>query len=314
MIDEPLVVIEALCHAFPGAHGPALDDISARIMPGMITGLVGPDGAGKTTLLRLVAGLLRPGSGRVAVLGHDMAHAAAAAHASIGYMPQRFGLYEDLSVAENLDLFADLHAMTYALRVDRVDRLLRFTGLGPFTARLAGQLSGGMKQKLSLCCALIHTPEILLLDEPTFGVDPISRRDLWLILHEMVAQGVTVLVSTAYMDEAERCDHVALLDKGRVVALDTPAALQHSLAGQVVALRASDPRAALKALRALGVVRRAALFGDTIHVSIASRARDWPAVEAALAAARLEIIEAVDMEPSLEDVFIERVSAGSAAV
>ena len=155
----------------------------------MITGLVGPDGAGKTTLLRLIAGLLRPTSGRVVVFGHDMTTDAAAAHPAIGYMPQRFGLYEDLSVAENLDLFADLHAMPAALRRERVARLLGFTGLGPFTDRLAGQLSGGMKQKLGLACALLSRPRLLLLDEPSVGVDPASRRELWTIVSAMLEEG-----------------------------------------------------------------------------------------------------------------------------
>jgi ABC-2 type transport system ATP-binding protein len=161
-MNAPLVEIDALRHVFPGAV--ALDGITARIESGIITGLVGPDAAGKTTLLRLIAGLLRPTSGSVRVLGHDMATDAAAAHPSIGYMPQRFGLYEDLTVGENLDLFADLHAMPRELRNERIARLLRFTGLAPFTARLAGKLSGGMKQKLGLACALLSRPRLLLLD------------------------------------------------------------------------------------------------------------------------------------------------------
>ena len=171
-----LARIEGLRHSF--ASRVALHEISAQIVPGMITGLVGPDGAGKTTLLRLLAGLLRPGDGRITVLGHDMATDAAGAHSSIGYMPQRFGLYEELTVAENLDLFADLHGLPSALRAERTARLLAFTALAPFARRQAGQLSGGMKQKLGLACALLARPHLLLLDEPSVGVDPASRREL----------------------------------------------------------------------------------------------------------------------------------------
>jgi ABC-2 type transport system ATP-binding protein len=164
-----------------------------------------------------------------------------------------------------------------------------------------------MKQKLSLCCALVHHPDILLLDEPTFGVDPISRRDLWLILHEMVAEGVTVLVTTAYMDEAERCDQVALLHHGRIIALDTPQALQAGYQGDMLAVRVSDRRAAARALGTAPGVRRAAVFGDTIHVTLEDRERDWPGAAATLKQAGIEVLETSDAQPSLEDVFIDRV-------
>jgi ABC-2 type transport system ATP-binding protein len=226
----------------------------------------------------------------------------------IAYMSQRFGLYTDLTVRENIDFYADLYEVPDAERPARLRRLYHFSNLGPFEQRLAGQLSGGMKQKLGLCCALVHQPEILLLDEPTFGVDPISRRDLWLILQEMVAQGVTVVVSTAYLDEAERCDHVALLNQGRVIALDRPAVLQESLVGEMLAVRASDPRRALERLRAAPGVRRAALFGDTIHVTLGARERDWPGVRRALERAGVELLDIQETEPGLEDVFMERVT------
>ena len=215
-----VVSLVNLRYAYPGSI--AADGIDAGIQPGMITGLVGPDGAGKTTLLRLIAGLLRPTSGSVHVLGHDMATSAALVHPAIGYMPQGFGLYEDLSVAENLDLFADLHAMAADLRAARIARLLRFTGLAPFTARLAGKLSGGMKQKLGLACALLSRPRLLLLDEPSVGVDPASRRELWAIVNAMLeegrADGMAVVWATAYLDEAARCGRVLLLHQGRLLA------------------------------------------------------------------------------------------------
>ena len=286
----------------------AVDRLTFDVAPGELFGLVGPDGAGKTTTLRMLAGVLEPSAGDALVGGVSVARDREGVKHHIGYMSQRFGLYTDLTVRENIDFYADLYEVPAAERAARLERLYRFSSLGPFERRLAGQLSGGMKQKLGLCCALVHQPQILLLDEPTFGVDPISRRDLWLILHEMVAQGVTVLVSTAYMDEAERCDHVALLDKGRVLALDTPQALQVSLTGDMLTLKASDSRGAVRLLEGTPPVRRAMLFGDTIHVALPSADRDWPAVAGVLARAGLTVSDVHPVEPSLEDVFIELVS------
>jgi ABC-2 type transport system ATP-binding protein len=237
-VTEPLARIEALSHAFDGR--PALRDISTTIQPGIITGLIGPDAAGKTTLLRLLAGLLRPQQGRITVLGHDMATDAAKAHESIGYMPQRFGLYEELSVAENLDLFADLHSLPQAERAQRSARLLHFTGLARFTTRLAGQLSGGMKQKLGLACALLARPRFLLLDEPSVGVDPASRRELWsivsTILAEGSAEGMGVIWATAYLDEAARCGRVLLLHEGNLLVDAPPADFIAPLQGRVFRL------------------------------------------------------------------------------
>ncbi|MGC9199558.1 MAG: ATP-binding cassette domain-containing protein [Acidobacteriaceae bacterium] len=204
----------------------ALKNISLAIPPGTMTALIGPDGAGKTTLLRLLAGILTPATGEIRVLGHPLPKQALALQRQIGYMPQRFGLYEDLTVEENLTLFADLHSIPHSTRVQRFDDLLTMTALGPFRKRLAGQLSGGMKQKLGLACTLIHPPELLLLDEASVGVDPISRRELWTIIQQqVVSQKVTVLLSTAYMDEAERCDHVILLYEGEILAQGSPAQL-----------------------------------------------------------------------------------------
>ncbi len=244
---KPLVLIEGLRHEFAGPRGApphrALDGISISIRPGIITGLVGPDAAGKTTLLRLIAGLLRATAGRITVLGHDMAREATAAHPMIGYMPQRFGLYENMTVAENLDLFADLHTMPADLRAERVARLLRFTGLAPFTARLSGQLSGGMKQKLGLACALLSRPRLLLLDEPSVGVDPISRRELWQIVSTMLeegrAEGMGVVWATAYLDEAARCGRVLLLHEGKLLADMPPDEFVAPMAGRVFQLEVS---------------------------------------------------------------------------
>lgn len=212
----------------------ALSDFSASIAPGCITGLVGPDGAGKTTLLRLACGLLAADAGRVAVIGADPAREPLRIQASVGYMPQRFGLYEDLSVQENLDLYADLRGVAAAERPGRYEALLRMTALAPFSRRLAGALSGGMKQKLGLACSLLGFPRILLLDEPTAGVDPVSRRELWAIVGRLAAQqGITVLLATAYLDEAERCAEVILLDRGRAAARGAPAELRRRVEGRV---------------------------------------------------------------------------------
>ncbi|MFI5244621.1 MAG: ABC transporter ATP-binding protein [Gemmatimonadales bacterium] len=285
----------------------AVDALSFEVAKGELFGLVGPDGAGKTTTLRMLAGVLAPTSGDALLRGVSVARDPEGVKPHIAYMSQRFGLYADLTVRENVDFYADLYEVGAAERATRLERLWHFSSLGPFEKRLAGQLSGGMKQKLGLCCALIHQPEILLLDEPTLGVDPISRRDLWLMLHQMVAEGVAVLVSTAYLDEAERCDHIALLDRGRIVALDEPAKLQGAFAGQILSVRVAEPRRAAQLLRSLPGVKRATLFGDTIHVVLESRERDWPRAERSLAAAGLEVTDALDVGASLEDVFIERV-------
>jgi ABC-2 type transport system ATP-binding protein len=228
----------------------------------------------------------------------------------LAYMPQRFGLYADLTVRENLDFYADLHGVTRGTdRESRIERLYRFSNLQPFAARLAGKLSGGMKQKLALSCALIHRPRLLLLDEPTFGVDPISRRDLWIILQEMLTEGITILLSTSYLDEAERCDRVALLDEGRIVALDSPRSLQATLEGRAFAIRARSPRGALEVLRARPEASRAALFGDSVHLTLKAPSRSIPSeIEVALDAAGVGLESVAPIRPSLEDVFIELTS------
>ena len=291
----------------------AVDGLSFAVAPGELFGLVGPDGAGKTTTLRMLAGVLRPTEGDVSIQGVSIARDPEAMKHRIAYMPQRFGLYADLTVAENLLFYADLYEVPRAERPARLERLFRFSGLEPFRGRLAGQLSGGMKQKLALSCALIHQPEVLLLDEPTFGVDPVSRRDLWLIVHDMVAAGVTVIVSTAYMDEAERFDRVALLHRGRLLALDTPDALQAGLRGEMLEVRAERAREARDILRRLRLVRRAALFGDRVHLTVDSAAEAAGPVRSALLVAGLAVEGVEPVEPSMEDVFIDRIAGTEAA-
>jgi ABC-2 type transport system ATP-binding protein len=214
----------------------AVDSLSFEVRSGELFGLVGPDGAGKTTTLRMLAGVLRPTSGDAVIDGTSVVQHPERGKHDVAYMSQRFGLYADLTVMENLHFYADLYRVPRAERDARLERLFEFSGLGPFGDRLAGRLSGGMKQKLGLSCALIHRPKILLLDEPTFGVDPVSRRELWIIVHEMVGEGVTGLVSTSYMDEAERFDRLAMLDRGRILALDSPASFRPSLEDAFVSL------------------------------------------------------------------------------
>jgi ABC-2 type transport system ATP-binding protein len=245
------VVVRNLSKSFGkgSARRDALRNVSLQIPAGSMTALIGPDGAGKTTLLRLLAGILTPVTGEIYVLDHPLPKEALALQSQIGYMPQRFGLYEDLTVEENLTLFADLHGIPHETREGRFAELLTMTALGPFRKRLAGQLSGGMKQKLGLACTLIHPPQLLLLDEASVGVDPISRRELWSIIQQQVAdQKVTVLLSTAYMDEAERCDHVILLHEGEILAQGNPAQLAAPLQGHAFVLE--DVPAASRELQA----------------------------------------------------------------
>ncbi len=290
----------------------AVDRLSFSVHRGELFGLVGPDGAGKTTTLRMLAGVLRPTAGDAVMNGVSVARDPERVKHEIAYMSQRFGLYSDLTVLENLHFYADLYQVPKPERAARLERLFKFSNLAPFQDRLAGKLSGGMRQKLGLSCALIHHPKILLLDEPTFGVDPISRRDLWLIVHDMVAQGVTAIVSTAYMDEAERFDRIALLQQGRVLAVDTPGALQRGLEGEVIMVRVEQARRARDLIAGLPVVRRAAVFGDRLHVTVASAERDAPAVEASLRAAGFPVLEMGPIAPSMEDLFIDHLTkAGS---
>ena len=307
----PAISLRELTRSFAGTV--AVDRLSFHVEAGELFGIVGPDGAGKTTTLRMLAGILPPTSGSALVQGVDVGEDPEGVKPFIAYMSQQFGLSADLTVRENIEFYGDLYRVPRAERPGRLERLYAFSSLGPFQDRLAGNLSGGMKQKLSLSCALIHHPRVLLLDEPTFGVDPISRRDLWLILHEMVAEGVTVLVSTSYLDEAERCDRVALLHQGRTLALDTPDRLLDLLPGEVVALRGPRPREIRDLVQELPGVMGAALFGNRVHVVLA----DDPGARDALAR-RLEeegmVVEVQPMEPGLEDVFLHMVQeAGSHA-
>ena len=308
---DPAVRLAGLTRHFGDVR--AVDGLEFDVASGELFGIVGPDGAGKTTTLRMLAGVLRPTAGDAELAGVSVARHPERVKRHIAYMSQRFGLYADLTVRENIDFYADLYDVPKGERPARLARLYRFSALRPFENRLAGQLSGGMQQKLGLSCALIHEPEIMLLDEPTSGVDPISRRDLWLIVHEMVARGTTVILSTAYMDEADRCDRVALLHDGRVIALDTPEALQRTLEGKVYRLSTSEPRRACFLIAEHPGVRHAALFGNTIHVSIDRWERDWPSVRSLLESRGVTIHSHNPSEPTMEDVFIDIVRAKESA-
>jgi len=279
----------------------ALDGVSLRMRPGAVTGLIGPDGAGKTTFMRLASGLLVPDAGKVTVLGLDATRQAIEVQALLGYMPQRFGLYEDLTVQENLDLYADLQGVPRAARRERYEELMRMTGLAPFTRRLAGRLSGGMKQKLGLACTLVRPPRLLLLDEPTVGVDPVSRRELWAIVDRLVADaGMSVLLATAYLDEAERCAEVILLHDGRVLDQGPPAAMSGRLAGRTWAVSrpGTRPRDLQPALDGLPGIVDALVQGG--HVRLITARAESPA---ALATGDDLVVRA--LPPRFEDAFVD---------
>ncbi len=282
----------------------AVDRVTLSVAPGEIFGLVGPDGAGKTTLMRLLAGILAPTGGDAWVAAHSVRTEAGEIHREIGYVSQRFGLYPDLSVSENIRFYADLYSVPARERQERVERLLGFAGLSSFRRRLAGNLSGGMKQKLGLACALVHSPKILLLDEPTNGVDPVSRRDFWRILHGLPAAGVTVFMSTAYLDEAERFGRVALLHQGRLLSVGTPAEVKALFHGAVLEVRCSDPREAAAVLRRRLAGSAVGLFGDRVHVGARAPDEAVPAAEQALREAGIDFTPIRAVPPSLEDVFV----------
>ncbi|MCM5560380.1 ATP-binding cassette domain-containing protein [Pleomorphomonas sp. JP5] len=291
-----------------GDGAPALDDVSGDIRGSEITGLVGPDGAGKTTLIRLMTGLMQPEAGRIAVLGHDARTEAPAIQAAIGYMPQRFGLYEDLSVRENLDLYADMRGLPHGERPAVFDELLTFTDLKRFTGRLAGKLSGGMKQKLGLACALIRKPRLLLLDEPGVGVDPISRRELWKMVENLTSEGIGVVWSTAYLDEAEACDRVLLMNAGKLLYAGAPSGLTDRVEGRVQRLTGIEGsrRRLLARLLDEDKVVDGVIQGEAIRLVLASEGDAGEiARNAGLGAASF-----VTTAPRFEDAFVDMLGGG----
>ena len=309
MEPTPAIVVSELAKHFGSLV--AVDRLGFDVQPGEIFGLVGPDGAGKTTTLRILAGVLRADGGHASIAGHDVVADPESAKPGLSYMSQRFGLYEDLTVDENIRFYADVFGVSRAERTRRSAELLAAAGLSDVGARVAGKLSGGMKQKLGLVCALIHTPRVLLLDEPTNGVDPVSRRDFWGILYTLVAQGVAILISTSYLDEAERCHRVGLLHRGRLLFCDRPEALKQQFPGGIVAVRTDDPGRVRDALRQSSGVRSALLVGDRVHLFVDDAARRLPELRSQLDAQQLPY-EAIDQAaPTVEDLFVSAVEGAA---
>ncbi|MFN2446891.1 MAG: ABC transporter ATP-binding protein [Vicinamibacterales bacterium] len=286
----------------------AVDDLSLEVDRGEMFGLIGPDGAGKTTTIRLICGLLHADAGTIRLLGRDPVREHRAMTASVGYLSQRFSLYGDLSIDENIAFFAEIHGVS-AYHARR-DRLLEMTQLTPFRSRLADRLSGGMKQKLALACTLVHEPTVILLDEPTTGVDPVSRRELWKLLSQFLADGITILMSTPYLDEAERCARVALLHEGRLIALDEPGRLRSSIAGTLFDMSLTEPRDAVRALRTRAGLTSVQVFGDRVHVWLdeTDRPRASQLMADALSSSGLAASSLRIIVPSLEDVFIAKLA------
>ncbi|MGA3346564.1 MAG: ABC transporter ATP-binding protein [Terracidiphilus sp.] len=307
---QPAIVAEGLTKGFPGVR--AVDGLSFDVRAGEIFGLVGPDGAGKTTTLRMLAGIMPADAGKATVAGFNVARDPESAKHALSYMPQRFGLYEDLTVDENIRFYADLFGVGKAERTARSEQLLVAAGMSEFRKRLAGQLSGGMKQKLGLVCALIHRPKVILLDEPTTGVDPVSRRDFWRILYELIAEGVAILTSTAYLDEAERCHRVALLNQGKLLFCDTPAHLKAGLGKGVLSITSPEPRRLRGELEGAEGISSLLLTGDGVHVVVDNSARRIPEFEVRLKRADISFDAIIEVAPSIEDLFVDAVEAGVA--
>ena len=306
---QSAIVAEGLTKSFPGVK--AVDHLGFDVQPAEIFGLVGPDGAGKTTTLRMLAGVMPPDEGRAVVAGFDVVEDPEGAKHHLSYMPQRFGLYEDLTVDENIRFYADLFGVKKRERDERAPQLLRAAGMIEFRARLAGKLSGGMKQKLGLVCALIHRPKVILLDEPTTGVDPVSRRDFWRILYELIAEGVGILTSTAYLDEAERCHRVALLHQGRLLFCDTPDNLKSKLGKGVLSVISSEPRRLREELEHAEGISSVTLTGDGLHVVVDDAQRRIPEFEGRIKRAQIPFDSIRKITPTIEDLFVDAVTSGA---
>lgn len=286
----------------------AVNSLSLSVGEGEIFCLVGPDGAGKTTTMRLLTAIMEPTSGDAWVAGHHIVKEAEAVKEQIGYMSQRFGLYPDLTVMENIHFYADVYGVSRKARHERIERLLSFSNLTPFKKRLAGNLSGGMKQKLGLACALIHTPKVLFLDEPTNGVDPVSRRDFWRILYQLLREKVTIFVSTAYLDEAERANRVGLMHSGKLIAVGTPDEVKKLMRGAIIEIRSSLPRKAAAILREHLAGMTVGLFGDRVHIVTTQPEETSERARQALDASGIRMQSVRAIEPGLEDVLVSLLS------
>lgn len=305
----PAIVVEDLVKKFEETT--AVDGLSFSVERGEIFGLVGPDGAGKTTAMRILVGVLLPTSGTAEVAGFDVVRQPEEIKRRIGYMSQKFSLYGELTVQENLNFFADVYLVSGPEKEARQKRLLHFSKLGPFVNRQARHLSGGMKQKLGLSCALIHTPEILFLDEPTTGVDPVSRRELWEIVYDLLEENVTVFVSTPYMDEAERCSRVAFIHRGKILALDDPKQLKKASGREVFEVKVKNPRQWREGLAGLPGLAELEVFGDKLHLSFAKGGMSEKELGELLAQKGAEVESVRRILPSLEDLFISLVKSRS---
>lgn len=285
----------------------ALDHLSFSVHQGEIFGLVGPDGSGKTTCLRVLCGLIEPSQGQASVLGKDVCREPEAVRRDIGYMAQPAGLYDELTVTENIEFYAALYGVPRAQVRERMQRLLRFSGLAPFSDRYFRNLSGGMKQKAGLTCALIHTPRVLFLDEPTNGVDPVSRRDFWKILYELKRENVTIVVASTYLDEADRCHRVAIFEKGQARWVMSPMEMRGLMEGELFKLSVPNHLQAIKILRTLPQVQSAGIFGAAIHLSVAGK-KDLVAILNQLKHAGIRDMGIKAIEPSLEDIYLSLVA------
>ncbi len=282
----------------------AVNHLDLEVKTGEIFGLVGPDASGKTTTIRMLCGILPPDTGEARVAGCDIRKEAESLKGKVGYLPQRFGLYGDLTVLENIHFYADLYQVSKKERRERIERLLRFANLEPFGKRKAQDLSGGMKQKLGLICALIHTPQILFLDEPTTGVDPLSRRDFWIILYDLLKDGVTILFSTSYLDEAERCSRIGLIYRGELLVVDTPASVKAQMKGTILELRMEDNRTGMRILEKVELLRSLVISGDKIHVLVDDSREGEEVIREALKTEGVKILDLIAVRPSLEDAFV----------
>jgi len=300
--QTPAIEVHDLVKRFGGA--PAIRGVSFDCAPGEVFGFVGPDGAGKTTIMRLLAAVMRPDEGSIAIEGMDAIADPERVRSRVSYMPQRFGLYEDLTVDENIEFFAQLFGISPHDREERATRFLAASGMTPFRKRRAGQLSGGMKQKLGLTCALIHTPKVLLLDEPTAGVDPVSRRDFWRILYGLRREGVAIIVATSYLDEAERCTRLGLLREGRMLYCDTPSTLKALMPGEIIAIISHRARSVREAVVGINGVKGVILMGDSVHVVVDDAARRTQELEAAMRQRSVSFDGIERISPSIEDLFV----------
>ena len=308
--EQPIIQVDGLIKRF--AAFTAVDRLSFSVNRGEIFGLVGPDGAGKTATMRMLAGVMRPDGGAIFVDGVDAVADPEETKQHVSYMPQRFGLYEDLTVDENIRFYADLFEVAPAVRRERAARLLAAAGMTHFGDFRAGQLSGGMKQKLGVICALVHTPKILLLDEPTTGVDPVSRRDFWRILYGLREDGVTIVISTAYLDEAERCNRLTLMHSGRALYCDTPAALKKRMPGTLIAISSADGRAVRRAITGKPGVSQVLLVGDGVHAVVDNADMRIPQLREDIRLAGVSISDVAVAVPSIEDVFVALLETGEA--